>query len=88
MSSTARAVPERCGGLVWRRPGPCESRAREYYEPDESYQSDESDDSDESDNLDGRYFGPLPRSAIVARAVPVWTDEADDGRFTWCATRQ
>ena len=27
------------------------------------------------DSLDGRYFGPLPASAIVGRAVPVWTDE-------------
>jgi type IV secretory pathway protease TraF len=43
---------------------------------------------DESDSLDGRYFGPTLRSAIVARAVPVWTDEAGDGRFAWCATRQ
>ena len=58
MSSTARAVPERCGRLVWRRPGPCEYHARESYEPDrfcepdesyESYQSDESDNSDEPD---------------------------------------
>jgi conjugative transfer signal peptidase TraF len=38
---------------------------------------------DEPDSLDGRYFGPLPRGAIVARAVPVWTDEAGDGRFVW-----
>ena len=38
---------------------------------------------DEPDSLDGRYFGPLPRSAIVARAVPIWTDEAGDGRFAW-----
>jgi hypothetical protein len=27
------------------------------------------------DSLDGRYFGPLPASAIIGRAVPVWTDE-------------
>ena len=26
-------------------------------------------------SLDGRYFGPLPASAIIGRAVPVWTDE-------------
>jgi len=37
------------------------------------------------DSLDGRYFGPLPTTAIVARAVPVWTDEAGDGRFVWRA---
>jgi conjugative transfer signal peptidase TraF len=40
---------------------------------------------DEPDSLDGRYFGPLPRNAVVARAVPIWTDEAGDGRFVWHA---
>lgn len=35
------------------------------------------------DSLDGRYFGPLPIASIVARAVPLWTDEDDDGRFVW-----
>ncbi len=24
------------------------------------------------DSLDGRYFGPLPRSAVMGRALPVW----------------
>lgn len=43
---------------------------------------------DEPDSLDSRYFGPLPRSAIVARAVPIWTDEAGDGRFAWRAPTQ
>ncbi len=43
---------------------------------------------DEADSLDGRYFGPLPRSAVVARAVPIWTDEAGEGRFAWRAPRQ
>jgi conjugative transfer signal peptidase TraF len=33
------------------------------------------------DSLDGRYFGPFPDSSIVATAVPLWTDEAGDGRF-------
>jgi conjugative transfer signal peptidase TraF len=28
-----------------------------------------------TDSLDGRYFGPLPASAIIGRAVPVWTKE-------------
>lgn len=32
--------------------------------------------SDEPDSLDGRYFGPLPRTAIVGRAIPLWTQEA------------
>jgi conjugative transfer signal peptidase TraF len=29
----------------------------------------------EPDSLDGRYFGPLPRTSIVARLRPVWTTE-------------
>ncbi len=33
------------------------------------------------DSLDGRYFGPLPVTSVIARAVPLWTDEAEDGRF-------
>ena len=37
------------------------------------------------DSLDGRYFGPLPASSIIGRAVPLWTDEGDDGRFVWRA---
>jgi conjugative transfer signal peptidase TraF len=24
------------------------------------------------DSLDGRYFGPLPRAAVIGRALPVW----------------
>lgn len=39
-----------------------------------------------SDSLDGRYFGSLPVASILARAVPLWTDEAGDGRFVWRAT--
>lgn len=34
-------------------------------------------------SLDGRYFGPLPASTIIARLSPLWTDAAGDGRFTW-----
>ena len=41
-----------------------------------------------ADSFDGRYVGPLPRSSIIARAVPLWTDEAGDDRFVWrAATR-
>ena len=40
---------------------------------------------DEPDSFDGRYFGPLPITAVVARAVPLWTDEAGDGHLVWCA---
>ena len=28
-------------------------------------------------SFDGRYFGPLPASSIVGRAVPLWTREED-----------
>jgi type IV secretory pathway protease TraF len=28
-----------------------------------------------ADSLDGRYFGPLPASAVIGKAIPVWTDE-------------
>ena len=27
-----------------------------------------------TDSLDSRYFGPLPASAVIGRALPVWTD--------------
>jgi type IV secretory pathway protease TraF len=37
------------------------------------------------DSLDSRYFGPLPVTAIIARAVPLWTDETGAGRFVWRA---
>ncbi len=40
------------------------------------------------DSLDGRYFGPLPASTVIGRAVPVWTDEDGDGRFEWRASRR
>ncbi|MDK8875306.1 S26 family signal peptidase [Paracoccus sp. SSJ] len=39
--------------------------------------------SEVRDSLDGRYFGPLPASAVVGRALPLWTDEDGDGRFVW-----
>ena len=37
------------------------------------------------DSVDGRYFGPFPRSSVIGRALPVWTDEAGDGRLQWRA---
>jgi conjugative transfer signal peptidase TraF len=37
------------------------------------------------DSLDGRYFGPLPASAVIGRAVPLYTDEDGEGRFVWRA---
>ena len=38
---------------------------------------------DAPDSLDGRYFGSLPVTSIVARALPLWTDADGDGRFQW-----
>ena len=37
------------------------------------------------DSIDGRYFGPFLRASVIGRALPVWTDEAGDGRFQWWA---
>ncbi|MBG6118643.1 MULTISPECIES: S26 family signal peptidase [unclassified Sphingobium] len=37
------------------------------------------------DSLDGRYFGPLPASAVIGRAIPLYTDEDGDDRFVWRA---
>lgn len=30
------------------------------------------------DSFDGRYFGPLPVSAVIGRAIPIWTTEDTD----------
>ncbi|MEH6721535.1 MAG: S26 family signal peptidase [Aurantimonas endophytica] len=38
------------------------------------------------DSLDGRYFGPIPASSVIGRAVPLWTDEDGEGRFKWRAS--
>ncbi|MCR4268408.1 S26 family signal peptidase [Nitratireductor sp. ZSWI3] len=40
---------------------------------------------DVPDSLDGRYFGPIPASSVIGRALPLWTDEEADGRFIWRA---
>jgi len=42
--------------------------------------------SDVPDSLDGRYFGPVPISAVIGRAIPLYTDEHGDGRFVWRAS--
>ena len=41
---------------------------------------------DAPDSHDGRYFGPLPASSVIGRAVPLWTDEIGDGRYQWRAS--
>ena len=28
-----------------------------------------------ADSFDGRYFGPIPSSAVIGEAIPVWTEE-------------
>lgn len=38
-----------------------------------------------ADSLDGRYFGPLPASGVIGKAMPLYTDEAGDGHFVWRA---
>lgn len=40
------------------------------------------------DSLDGRYFGPVPASSVIGRALPLWTDEDGDGRYRWRARTQ
>lgn len=40
---------------------------------------------DARDSLDGRYFGALPASAVIGRAMPLYTDEDGNGRLVWCA---
>lgn len=37
------------------------------------------------DSFDGRYFGMLRMAQVIGRAVPVWTDEAGNGRPIWFA---
>ncbi len=40
---------------------------------------------DVGDSLDGRYFGPIPATTVIGRAMPLLTDEAGDGAFIWRA---
>ena len=36
-----------------------------------------------ADSLDGRYFGPLPASTVIGRAIPIFTRDAPDAPLTW-----
>lgn len=38
-----------------------------------------------ADSFDGRYFGPIPATSVIGRAMPLWTDEDGDGRYEWRA---
>jgi hypothetical protein len=61
LPSAARAVPEGCCRLVWRRAGPGKSHAHESSQPDEpdqsheSYQPDQCYQPDEHDEPDDYY---------------------------------
>jgi conjugative transfer signal peptidase TraF len=35
------------------------------------------------DSLDGRYFGPLPASALIGRAIPILTRDAPGSPLVW-----
>jgi len=35
------------------------------------------------DSLDGRYFGPLPASTVLGRAIPILTRDAPDAPLIW-----
>jgi len=38
---------------------------------------------DHPDSLDGRYFGPLPASTVLGRAIPILTRTTPDAPLTW-----
>ncbi len=38
---------------------------------------------DHPDSLDGRYFGPLPASTVLGRAVPILTRDTPDAPLIW-----
>lgn len=42
---------------------------------------------DHLDSLDGRYFGPLPASTVLGRAIPILTRDAPEAPLTWRADR-
>ncbi|KXU31381.1 conjugal transfer protein [Sphingobium sp. 22B] len=38
---------------------------------------------DHADSMDGRYFGPLPASSVLGRAVPVLTRDTPNAPLAW-----
>lgn len=38
---------------------------------------------DHADSMDGRYFGPLPASAVLGRAVPILTRDSPTAPLVW-----
>ena len=42
---------------------------------------------DHPDSLDGRYFGPLPVSTVLGRAIPILTRDTPEAPLTWRAAR-
>ena len=42
---------------------------------------------DHPDSLDGRYFGPLPASTVLGRAIPILTRDTPGAPLTWRAAR-
>ena len=38
---------------------------------------------DHADSMDGRYFGPLPTSTVLGRAVPILTRDTPNAPLTW-----
>lgn len=40
---------------------------------------------DVGDSLDGRYFGPIPATTVIGRAMPLLTDETGKSDFIWRA---
>jgi conjugative transfer signal peptidase TraF len=38
---------------------------------------------DHADSMDGRYFGPLPASTVLGRAIPILTRDDPEAPLTW-----
>jgi len=39
--------------------------------------------TDHADSMDGRYFGPLPASTVLGRAVPIVTRDTPTAPLLW-----